>query len=137
MWNTEMQTGIGYFVVSTKDEALDLLMFTLQGEITFLGHSSGFRFIRNVLMYILCILFSLLCRPTNAQTYTYIYIYIYINNNILYIVSTPTCFNASSSSSGSINLVLAKVTEFLKLQLNKHCNILMYCICGVVILIIL
>jgi len=27
-------------------------------------------------------------------------------NNILNIISTPTCFNASSSSSGSLNLVL-------------------------------
>jgi len=27
-------------------------------------------------------------------------------NNILYIVSTPTCFSASASSSGSLNLVL-------------------------------
>jgi hypothetical protein len=35
MWNTEMQTG--YFVVSTIDEALGLLMFTLQGEIAFFG----------------------------------------------------------------------------------------------------
>ena len=26
-------------------------------------------------------------------------------NNILYIVSTPTCFSASASSSGSLNLV--------------------------------
>jgi len=27
-------------------------------------------------------------------------------NNILYIVSTPTCFNVSVSSLGSLNLVL-------------------------------
>ena len=33
------------------------------------------------------------------------YIYIYINN-ILYTVSTPTCFDTSASSSGSLNLVL-------------------------------
>ena len=46
--------------------------------------------------------------------YTYIYIYI---NNILYIVSTPTCFDAYAlSSSGSLNLVLAKVTKLLKLS---------------------
>jgi len=30
---------------------------------------------------------------------------IYINN-ILYIVSTPTCFSVSASSSGSLELVL-------------------------------
>jgi len=44
------------------------------------------------------------------------------NNNILYIVSTPKCFNASVSSSGSLNLVLTEVTKLLKLlklQLNK------------------
>jgi len=34
-----MQTGIGYFVMSTKDKALGLLMFTLQGEITFFGQT--------------------------------------------------------------------------------------------------
>jgi len=33
------------------------------------------------------------------------YIYIYINN-ILYIVGTSTCFDASASSSGSFNLLL-------------------------------
>jgi len=43
---------------------------------------------------------------------------IYINN-ILFIKSTPTCFNASASSSGSFNLVIVKVTKLLKLQLNK------------------
>jgi len=39
MWNAEMQTDIGYFLVSTKDEALGLLMFILQGEITFFGQT--------------------------------------------------------------------------------------------------
>ena len=34
-----------------------------------------------------------------------IYIYIYINN-ILYIVSTPACFDASASSAGSLFLLL-------------------------------
>jgi hypothetical protein len=44
-----------------------------------------------------------------------IYIYIYINN-ISYIISTPTCFYASSSSSGSLDLVLcSEVTKLLKL----------------------
>ena len=43
---------------------------------------------------------------------------IYINN-ILYTVSTPMCFSASASSSGSLSLVLAKVKKLLKLQLNK------------------
>jgi len=40
-------------------------------------------------------------------------------NNILYIVITPTCFNASASSSGNLNLVLYLVTKLLKLKLNK------------------
>ena len=39
-----------------------------------------------------------LSRPTTAQ-------HIFINN-ILYIVSTPTCFNVSTLSSASLNLVL-------------------------------
>ena len=46
------------------------------------------------------IIFSL-SRPTNAK-HIYIYIYIYINNN-LYTVNTATCFDASASSSGSLN----------------------------------
>jgi hypothetical protein len=39
--------------------------------------------------------------------------------NILYIVSTPTCFNASASPSGSLDLVLAQGKKLLKLQLNE------------------
>ena len=62
--------------------------------------------------------------------------------NILYNVSTPTCFDAYVSSLGSLNLVLCQVTKLLKLRLNKvsrlkcsrdclsldndHVNILMY-----------
>jgi hypothetical protein len=72
---------------------------------------------------------------TNKCTNIYIYIYIYINN-ILCTVSTPTCFDASSSSSGSLNLVLAEVTGVLKVQLSKYCNVLIYCFYCVVILII-
>jgi len=49
-------------------------------------------------MHVPCILYSLLSRSTNAQ-------HIYINN-ILYIISTPTYFNASASSSGSLILLL-------------------------------
>ena len=46
-----------------------------------------------------------LSRPTYAQ-------HKYINNILhTHIASTPTCFNASASSSGSLNLVLAKVTK--------------------------
>jgi len=41
--------------------------------------------------------YSVLARPTNAQ-------HIYINN-IPYIVSTPTCFDATTSSSGSFILL--------------------------------
>ena len=47
----------------------------------------------SLLMYLPCILYSLLSRPTNA-----IYIYIYIN--VLYIVITPTCFDIPASHSG-------------------------------------
>ena len=61
-------------------------------------------------MYVPCILYSLLSRPTNAHIYI---------NNISYIVSTPTCFSASASSSGSLNLVLNEVIKLLKLQHNK------------------
>jgi len=45
-----------------------------------------------------------------------------VYNNNLYIVSTPTYFDASVSSSGNLNLVLAEVTKLLillKLQLIK------------------
>jgi hypothetical protein len=49
----------------------------------------------DIFMYIPCVLCSLLSRPTNAH-------YLY-TNNILYIVSTPARFDASASSSGSLN----------------------------------
>jgi len=55
-------------------------------------------------------------------------IYIYINN-ILYIVSTATCFKASAPHSGSLNLVLARVTKLLrllKLQLHKSSKLEYY-----------
>ena len=42
-----------------------------------------------------------------TNTYKNDYMYIYINN-ILYIVSAPTCFDASASSSASLNLLLYK-----------------------------
>jgi len=42
---------------------------------------------------------------------------IYIN--ILYNVSTPTCFDAYASSLGSLKLVLCQLTKLLRLQLNK------------------
>ena len=45
-------------------------------------------------------------------------IYIYINN-ILFIISTATCFNASVPPSGSINHVLCLVTKLLKLNSIK------------------
>ena len=47
----------------------------------------------------------------------------------MYIVSTPTCFNASASHSGSLNLVLARVTKLLrllKLQLHKSSKLECY-----------
>jgi len=47
-------------------------------------------------MYVACILYNLLSRPTNAQ-------HVYIN--ILYIVSTPTCFDAFALTSGSLVLL--------------------------------
>jgi hypothetical protein len=53
-------------------------------------------FVIIILMYVPCILYSLLSRPTNAQC-------IYIK--IFYIIST-TCFTASASSSGSLILLL-------------------------------
>jgi len=56
-------------------------------------------------MYLPCILYSLLSGPTNAKhkkahTHIYLYIHIYIND-ILHIVSIPTRFIASASSSES------------------------------------
>ena len=53
--------------------------------------------------------FSLLAIPTNAL---YIYIYIYIS---IIFISTPTCFDASASSAGSLNFVFAKLKKFFKL----------------------
>jgi len=47
---------------------------------------------RHILMYVPCILYSLLSRPTNAQH--------------IYILSNSTCFDTSVSSSGSITLLL-------------------------------
>ena len=62
-------------------------------------------------MNVPCILYSLISRPTNAQ-------HIYINN-ILYIISTPTCFMHLHYLQGVLTLYSAKVTILLKLQLNK------------------
>ena len=42
----------------------------------------------------------------------YVYIYIY---NILYIVRTPTCFDASASSSGGLIILLGKVIKIVKI----------------------
>ena len=57
------------------------------------------------------------CVCVCVYMYIYIYIYIYINC-ILHTVSTPTCFSASASSSGGLNIVRAKVTKLLKPQLK-------------------
>jgi hypothetical protein len=59
-------------------------------------------------MYVPRILYSLLSRPKNAQ-HTYII-------NILYIISTPACFDVSVSSSGSLILYFVKLQKLLKLQ---------------------
>ena len=81
-----------------------------------------------VLMYVPCVLYSLLSRPTNAQhirVCVCVCVYIYINN-ILFIVSAATCFDASASSSVGRNLVLAKVTKLLQLlalQQNKSSSL--------------
>ena len=56
--------------------------------------------------------YSLLSRPTKAQ-HTYI-------ENILCIISTLSCFNASASSSGILSLVFVKVTKLLKLLKLQH-----------------
>ena len=51
---------------------------------------------------------------TNKCT-TCIYTY-----TILYIISTPTCFNASASYSGRLLLLFFKVTKIIKIiKLNK------------------
>ena len=49
-----------------------------------------------------------------------IYIYIYINN-MLYIVSTPTYFDASASYSGSLIILLCyRYRNYLGYKLNKN-----------------
>jgi hypothetical protein len=40
-------------------------------------------------------------------------------NNIIYIVRTPTCFNASASSSGSLNLVLCWSYKIINITTQK------------------
>jgi hypothetical protein len=57
-----------------------------------------------------CILHSLLCRPTNAQ-HTYI-------NNILYIVSTATCFDALHHLQAVLRLKLKKLLRLQTLWSN-------------------
>jgi len=49
-------------------------------------------------------------------------------NDILYIVITPTCFNASASTTGSLNLVPCLVIKLLKLELNKISRLNVHCI---------
>jgi len=61
-----------------------------------------------ILMYVPCILNSLLSRSTKAQ-------HIYINN-ILYTVSTPTYVKAFESSSGSLSLVLCWSHKIIKIK---------------------
>ena len=46
-------------------------------------------------IYVPYILYSLLSRPANAQMFI---------SNSLYIVSTPSCFSASTSSSGRVDI---------------------------------
>jgi len=43
-------------------------------------------------------------------------------NNILYIVNTATCFTASASSSGVLNLYFAKVNKIIKIIELKKFN---------------
>jgi len=45
--------------------------------------------------------------------------YIYINN-VLCIISTPTCFSASASSSGSLNLLI--ITAYRKHRHRDYTN---------------
>jgi hypothetical protein len=65
----------------------------------------GGKSLKNILMYIPCILYCLLLIPTHARTYI-----------LKYFISTFTCFSASAPSSGSLNFVLAKVTKLLTQQ---------------------
>jgi hypothetical protein len=68
-------------------------------------------------MYVQCILYSyyLYQQMHNIYIYIYIYTHIYMYIYIKYFVRNPTCFDASLSSSGSLILVLAKVTKLSKL----------------------
>jgi len=45
--------------------------------------------------------------------YTHIYLFIYVDN-ILYDVSTPTCFDVSHYLNGVIFFYFAKVTKIIK-----------------------
>ena len=82
-------------------------------------HQCGFRRNRSTTdhtlmhFHVRTVHFVLFITQTNKCA-TYIYTYININN-ISYMVSTFICFNAYALSSGSLNLVLAKVTELLRL----------------------
>jgi hypothetical protein len=74
MWNAEIKTGVGYFVVSAKDEALDLLMFTLQGEITFFGQTQFELQIHKECFDVHTVYFVQFVIQTNKWTNIYIYI---------------------------------------------------------------
>ena len=74
-----------------------------------------------ILMYVH--LYSLLSGPKITQ-----HIYTYIN--ALYLTIIPKCFNASASSSGSLNFVLTKVNKTIKIinpfnaELNRICHLM-------------
>jgi hypothetical protein len=66
---------------------------------------------------------------THTHIHTYIYIYIYINK-ILQNVSSPTCFNASASSSGSLILsILQKLPNFCNFKKQKYKTPWRWCRC--------
>jgi len=50
---------------------------------------------------------------------------VYINN-VLYIVSTPTCFDAPASSAGSVNFILSRCVPYLIQSFQSNTSIYYY-----------
>jgi len=61
----------------------------------------GFQTLKPSLIQYTAMIYCLLFISTNAQTYI-----------LQYFISTPICFSASAPSSGSLNFVLATVTNY-------------------------
>jgi len=74
----------------------------LSGIVTFLLYHTHFKIQKSI--FVFWCMYRAYCTVYYSDQHIHS-IYVYINN-ILYIVSTPTCFDASASSSGSRILLL-------------------------------